>query len=220
MRSLLWIIACGLVLCGASACREEHKERVGDIKDEANTPTMATTNVSTFISDSGYTRYHITADLWYIYDQANPPYWTFPDGLFLERYDDNFVADGTFQCDSATFLSQRKLWQFDGNVRMRNNDGDKFLTQQLFWDQNSHKLYCDSFIHIEKSDRVLEGIGFISNENLTDYTIRRPQGIFPVKEPERNDTVTANPDSVRASRRAQQPPIASTEDPNAMKISI
>ncbi len=208
MRSLLWVMVCAMLLCGASACREEHKERVGDIKDEANTPTMATTNVSTFISDSGYTRYHITADQWFIYDQANPPRWTFPDGLYLERYDDNFIPNGTFRCDSATYLSQRRLWQFDGNVRMRNTQGDKFLSQQLFWDQNSHKIYCDSFIHIERSDRVLEGIGFISSENLTNYTIRRPQGIFPVSDPEQSDNVAANPDSVRASRRQQQADMA------------
>ena len=62
---------------------------------------------------------------------------------------------------------------------MRNVDGDRFLTQQLFWDQNARKVYSDSFIHIERSDRIIEGYGFISNEQMTDYTIRRPSGIFP-----------------------------------------
>lgn len=196
MRSLLAIIACALTITGISSCRKEHKQRVADISDEANTPTMTTLNVSTFISDSGFTRYHITADVWHIFDNAETPRWTFPTGLFLERYDNNFKPNGEFRCDSATYLSMRKLWQFDGNVRMRNIAGDQFLTQQLFWDQSSHTIYSDSFIHIDRSDRTLEGVGFRSNENLTQYSIRQPQGIFPVKDPQRRgpstDSTTSN----------------------------
>ena len=40
-------------------------------------------------------------------------------------------------------------------------------------------MYSDSFIHIERSDRIIEGYGFESNEQMTDYVIRRPSGIFP-----------------------------------------
>ena len=59
---------------------------------------------------------------------------------------------------------------------------EKFLTQQLFWDQRTHKLYSDSFIHIERTDRVLEGYGFESNEQLTRYTIKKVSSIFPASE--------------------------------------
>jgi hypothetical protein len=62
---------------------------------------------------------------------------------------------------------------------MKNVAGDKFLTQQLYWDQTRRKLYSDSFIHIERSDRIIEGYGFESNDALTEYTIRKPSGIFP-----------------------------------------
>lgn len=169
--ALLWVLA---------ACTEERRERVADVNDPENVPTMTTTNVATFISDSGYTRYHITTPIWYVYDEARVPRWTFPDGLFLEKYDDLFRPDATLRCDSAVYFSQKKLWRLDGNVRMRNTAGDRFLTQQLFWDQTSRTVYSDSFIHIERSDRIIEGFGFNSNENMTRYTVHRPSGIFPV----------------------------------------
>lgn len=169
--ALLWVLA---------ACTEERRERVADVNDPENVPTMTTTNVATFISDSGYTRYHITTPVWYVYDEARVPRWTFPDGLFLEKYDDLFRPDATLRCDSAVYFSQKKLWRLDGNVRMRNTAGDRFLTQQLFWDQTSRTVYSDSFIHIERSDRIIEGFGFNSNENMTRYTVHRPSGIFPV----------------------------------------
>ena len=81
--------------------------------------------------------------------------------------------------DSATYFKNKQLWRLDGNVSLTNVMNEKFQTNQLFWDQRQEKLYSDSFIHIERPDKVLEGYGFDSNQNLTRYTIRRVSGIFP-----------------------------------------
>lgn len=185
----------------SAACSDEHTSRVADIADTESVPTMTTRNVATFISDSGYTRYHITTPVWYVFDEAREPRWTFPDGLFLEKYDDFFRQDATLRCDSAIYFSQKKLWRLDGNVRMRNVAGDRFLTQQLFWDQATRTVYSDSFIHIERSDRVIEGYGFNSNENMTRYTVRRPSGIFPV-----------NPETTPGSHSSGAPSSAAQTD--------
>lgn len=202
------------VMAALSSCSEEHRERVADINDTESVPTMTTTNVATFISDSGYTRYHITTPVWYVYDEAKVPRWTFPDGLFLEKYDDFFRPDATLRCDSAVYFSQKKLWRLDGNVRMRNTAGDRFLTQQLFWDQASRTVYSDSFIHIERSDRIIEGYGFNSNENMTRYTVRRPSGIFPVN---RDATEKSDTSSTRTAQRqaASNQPKSATQPPKS-----
>lgn len=193
--------ACAVIMSIAAACSDEHTDRVADIDDNESVPTMTTRNVATFISDSGYTRYHITTPIWYVFDEARVPRWTFPDGLFLEKYDDLFRQEATLRCDSAVYFSQKKLWRLDGNVRMRNVAGDRFLTQQLFWDQGTRTVYSDSFIHIERSDRVIEGYGFNSNENMTRYTVRRPSGIFPVNP---DDTPGGGADNTsHAEPRAQ-----------------
>ncbi len=114
-----------------------------------------------------------------MFEEAREPHWSFPDGMFIVQFNDSLQETGTFTSDTATYYSAKKLWQFDRNVRMRNIDGDRFLTQQLFWDQNTHKVYSDSFIHIERADRIIEGYGFVSNETMTSYTIKNPSGIFP-----------------------------------------
>lgn len=172
------IAALAVALCTA-ACADDKKETISISADPETFPTMRTTNVSTVISDSGYTRYHITTPLWLMFEDAADPHWNFPDGMFIVKLDNDMKEDGTFTSDTATFFSARKLWRFDRNVRMRNINGDRFLTQQLFWDQNARKIYSDSFIHIERSDRVIEGYGFESNENMTTYTVRRPSAILP-----------------------------------------
>lgn len=165
-----------------SSCGEEKRETIAISADPETFPTMKTLDVSTTISDSGYTRYHITSPLWLMFEEAKEPHWNFPQGLYVVKFDNDMKENGTFTADTATYWSVKKLWRFDRNVRMKNVDGDRFLTQQLYWDQNQRKLYSDSFIHIERSDRIIEGYGFESNESMTEYTIRRPSGIFPTSD--------------------------------------
>ncbi len=164
-----------------TACQKEKKETVSGLNDPETTPTMLTRDVETLISDSGIMRYRITAPVWYMYEEARIPRWTFPEGLKLEKYDDFFRRQATVECDSATYFSKDELWRLDGHVRIQNVQNDRFLTNQLFWHQKQHKVYSDSFIRIEQPDRTLEGYGFVSNDRLTSYSIRRVSGIFPVE---------------------------------------
>ena len=169
------------------ACQEEKKNVVPNVKNAREVPTMVTRNVETFISDSGITRYHISADIWNIFEEAVVPRWTFPNGLFLEQYDDNFKQNAKVLCDSATFFSEKKLWRLDGEVIMVNEKRDSFLTTELYWDQRAKRIYSDSaFVRIVNEERVIEGYGFTSNERMTDYAIRRPTALFPAKNLKKN----------------------------------
>lgn len=210
MRVLPLASLAAVLILSATSCGNDTRETISLSADPETFPTMRTVNVSTLISDSGYTRYHITTPLWLMYEEARQPHWTFPDGMFVVQFNDSMQETGTFTADTATYFSAKKLWQFDRNVRMRNINGDRFLTQQLFWDQNARKVFSDSFIHIERADRTIEGYGFISNETMTTYTIRHPSAIFPTgdfvsndrqgnKQAQSRNPTEANPDSAATS---------------------
>lgn len=178
MRGLLGLIAALAIGATISSCHDEQRSYVPSISD--NVPTMSTTDVVTMISDSGYTRYRITTSLWEMYDEAAEPHWRFPSGLHLQQYDARLRPDASIRCDSATYLTGPRLWRLDGHVVMVNTARDSFVTEQLFWDQTRRLVYSDSSIHIVRSDRIIDGIGFLSNENMTEYTVHRPTGILPV----------------------------------------
>lgn len=201
MRRLPLSVILIAVLASLWSCREERHSFVPNVGDAV--PSMATTDVSTFISDSGYTRYHIVTPLWLMFEDVKDPYWRFPDGLQMEQYDENLRPNANIRCDSAKYLSRRRLWQLDGNVVMVNTQRDSFLTQQLFWDQQKRLVYSDSFIHIVRADRIIEGYGFESDQNMLAYTVNRPTGIFaatasqgapePVTTEERDDSADVSP---------------------------
>lgn len=174
-------LAMTLTVC-LGGCKEDGKLGVASRIDPKNMPSMSTVNVSTLISDSGITQYKIVSPLWNVYDEVDTPYWSFPRGIYLQKYDRKFNVIASVAADSAKFFRLQNLWKLDGNVELKKEPGELFLTQQLFWDQRRNRLYSDSFIHIETPERMLEGHGFESNDRLTKYSIRRPTGIFPVSE--------------------------------------
>lgn len=212
-------VAAILTATVVTSCHEKVKPGMISLENVDEMPTMLTRDVSTLISDSGYTRYHITAPLWKMFENSNDPYWLFPEGLDMEKYDDFMKVDATITCDSATYFSNRKIWRLDGNVRMRNTQGDKFLTQQIFWDQNRHSVYSDSFIHIERSNRIIEGYGFKSNEQMTDYTVNRPSGIFPVPE-RKNGTENAPQTATEAPETAAESTRNRSREPRTIRYTF
>ena len=170
-----------LLSAGIISCREEKKVDISHSLDASVMPTMSTRNVSTLISDSGITQYKIIAPIWNMYDEVDTPYWSFPEGLYLQKYDKDYQVIATVASDSAKFFKNERLWRLDGNVEMTKFPDELFLSPRVFWDQRRQKLYSDTFIHIQNATHVIEGTGFISDESLNNYRILHPNGIFPIE---------------------------------------
>lgn len=195
-----------------SACQEKKEDAV-NISNADSLPTMASYCVTSFISDSGVIRYKIITDEWLVYDKVKEPYWYFPQGLYVEQFDLMLNPDAHIRADTAYFYERKKLWHLIGDVHMENLQHEKFDTQELFWDQNREKVYSDKFIRIEQKERIITGIGFDSNQSMTKYVIRKPQGIFPVEndmnavDPVRNDSTVSSSiqknDSVSLSNKKE-----------------
>ncbi len=174
---------CVLMLICLSACVHHDKKQVTDaVENRAAMPVLDARDVITLISDSGITRYRILADSWQIYDKATPPYWEFPAGIYLENFNQDLSIGAYLEADYAYYDESTQIWRLDGNVRSLNQVGEKFETPQLFWSQKDERIYSDSMITITRETSIIQGIGFESNQEMTKYTIRKPTGIFPIKD--------------------------------------
>lgn len=196
-----------------TGCNDDDAMRT--IPNQGRTPTMVTTGVDTYISDSGYIKYHAITDIWEMYDDTINPHWRFPRPLIVDIYEPGMKPGAHIECDSALYLTQKKLFRFDGHVVAANVNKDTFLTNQLYWDQAATEFYTDSFIHIVKTDRILEGHGFRSNEKMTKYTILKPTAILPASE----FTIEKNTEA-RDEQPATPVPTLSIDSINARNDSI
>ncbi len=173
-----------LLLCSCN--HKDVKLRTGAVSDRAAIPALNTDSVTTLISDSGITRYRISATKWLVYDKAEPPYWEFSNGVYLERFDEQLEVNSTLRADYAHYNQQSHEWHLKGNVHSVNEKGEIFDTPELFWDQDGERVYSDSAISITRQQTIIRGIGFRSNQSMTQYTIMNPTGIIPLEE---NDTI-------------------------------
>lgn len=170
------------VMCLFFACQNDTRLHAPAIEDRSCVPILDVDCVSTLISDSGITRYRITAPKWQIYDKAKPTYWLFPEGIYLEKFDENLKVEASLQSNFAKYLDQQERWELTGDVHALNEKGETFDTQQLFWEQQTESIYSDSAITITRESSVIMGVGFESNQTMTQYTILQPTGFFPINE--------------------------------------
>ena len=181
-----------------TACGSKDPETIDIQFDPETTPSMVTDSVTTLISDSGITRYKLVADNWQVFDKAEEPFWYFPEGIYLERFDSLFQVEAKIIADSAWNYTNKRLWRLKGNVDIRNMEGEMFLSDELFWDQKEKKVYSDKYIQIKRGDTELKGYGFESNQEMTEYRIFRPHdGRIPFKEePVNLEMEAVEPDSI------------------------
>lgn len=178
-RVILLLLVCFAVMACA---KKEVRHRAGAIEDRKAMAALVGDDVTTLISDSGITRYRIKAKKWLVFDKADTPYWEFPQGIYLEKFNMDLKADAVVEADYAHYNEPAQRWTLRGNVKAINLEGEQFETPLLYWDQKSESVYSDSSIVITREVSIIQGIGFRSNQEMTQYTILRPTGVFPIKE--------------------------------------
>lgn len=144
-------------------------------------PSMITHDVTTFISESGVTRYRLDADVWMAFDRAKEPYWYFSEGIYVEIFTTDFEVEATIKADTAWRYTDQGLWKLIKNVHIENKEGEQFDSDELYWDEKNGRVYSDAYIEIQRQDSQLKGYGFESNQEMTDYRIFRPRDArFPI----------------------------------------
>jgi len=170
------------ILLFACSPRAERVAQSDESTPRESMPVLVSDSVTTLISDSGITRYRIETPRWLVFDRAEPNYQEFPQGIYLEQFDEDLSVQASLKADYAYYNEKEQQWTLRGNVHALNRKGEQFDTQELHWNQHEHRVYSDSTIHITRERSIIEGVGFESNEEMSKYTILNPTGVFPIDE--------------------------------------
>ena len=187
-----------MLLLFMASCGKENKEVVEVTFDPENTYTLRTTDVSSLISDSGITRYRMNAKEWLVFGKAKEPYSYFPQGVYVEKFDSLFNVEASVKADTAYYWDKKGLYKLIGHVSILSQEGKKLDTSILYFDQKEDQIYTDEYFELEEGDKIITGIGFKSNQNMTKYKLFNSQGTFPVSDTARDTSRvnTATGDSV------------------------
>jgi hypothetical protein len=161
-----------------TSCGEPAEHTAPPIYDRDSASMMVSYGVNTLISDSGVIKYRIVTERWDVNTVREPSRWTFEKGVFFEQFDEKFHVQAYVQADTAWYFDQKKLWHLRGRVRIRNVNGLIYQSEELYWDGMRHELYSNVFSRVTTPERTMEGTYFLSDEQMTHYTVSNSKGSF------------------------------------------
>ncbi len=179
-------------------CEKNNIEQIKAFYSTENLPVLEAKNFETLVTDSGQVRYFIKAPKLLQFQDEGINYREFPEGVELVEYDDHKRIISSITADYAKhFVAEDKL-EAKNNVVATNAQGDTLKTEHLIWEKKKDIIYTEEFVRIIRTDQIITGIGFTSDQKLQNWKIKNPKGTIYVNvknEAQQNDTVLPTPES-------------------------
>ena len=157
---------------------------------------MTSYGVNTLISDSGVIKYRIVTERWDVNNVKQPSRWEFMKGVFFEQFDEQFHVQAYIQADTAWYFDQKRLWKLRGRVYIRNMNGLRYNSEELYWDGIMHEFYSTVFSRVVTPERTMEGTYFRSDESMNHYIITNSKGSFMASDVTGEDDTDEQPVAV------------------------
>lgn len=187
-------MVCGLGLLITAGCSEQKKKTAPGIWDKDSVAVMVTYGVNTLVSDSGVIKYRIIAEEWEVNTNKKPSRWLFNKGILLTQFDLKKHVVAYIQCDTAVYYDQLRKWKLRGRVRIKTAKDIEFRSNELYWDELNHEIWSHQYSHLKAPDKELEGNWFRSDEQMTNYEIRKTKGWTLMKDKDKASFVPAATD--------------------------
>lgn len=107
----------------------------------------------------------------------------FPQGIYLEFYDEAGQLESTLRANEAYYFKKENQWRGRGKVEVKNlAKNEQLNTEELFWKPADQKIFTDKFVTIRQQSDVIYGQGLEAKQDMSEYVIKKPEGIFSVEE--------------------------------------
>jgi LPS export ABC transporter protein LptC len=103
----------------------------------------------------------------------------FPEGIYIEFYNDQEVLETTLQANTGHFNSEENIYTGNGDVKIKNLIEVKSLfTEELLWNPKTEKIYTEKNVIIIQDGEKITGTGLTASQDFEDYEIKNPKGSF------------------------------------------
>ena len=145
--------------------------------DEAN-------QVESYMSQNGKTRAKLIAPLMLLTQNDYGKKIEYPKTLHVDFYKDSLKVESKLFARYGSYNESENKILLKDSVIVFNIKGDTLICKELYWDQISQRFYTEKEVFISQSQPArqrLNGIGFNSDQNLSDVHIQHIQpGSFVV----------------------------------------
>ena len=162
------------------SCQENDITKVKAMFNEANVNVEVADSVKFIYKEGAYIRAIVTGKTIKRYTNTQNKL-EFPDGLVVKFYD-QLTLISVLKADYAENDDATQSIKISGNVYMENSKNEIMETLELTWEMRTKRINTDKPIKIRTPDNIISGIGFDSDEDFSNYTIRKVSGVVAVDD--------------------------------------
>lgn len=142
-------------------------------------PTEKGTTVNVTVTDSGRVVLHLQAgELELTGEKGSETVIKARGGVNLQAYNRSGEPLTFLTAEKGTVMpSEGKLWA-EGRVLVASPQGDTLHTDELVWDRQRDIIFTKKDITFKRGEEVIEGRGFTSRSDLTDWEIEQVRAII------------------------------------------
>jgi LPS export ABC transporter protein LptC len=171
------ILLVGAFVAGAG-CRSGKQPPVAPANPLADSADQVMFGVRTFITDQGLLRAQLRADTGYFFDGNSRIEVRNEHTVFFTNTGQQSAVLTSVE---GTYSTTRSVMEARKNVVVVSTDGKRLETSQLSYNQVTNLVSSDSAFVLTEPDRRVEGIGFVSDPNLSNLRILKlKQGAGPI----------------------------------------
>lgn len=147
---------------------------------EYDGPQSEAENVELFYTENQVVKVKLLADRVFEFQHGDRE---FPEGVYIEFFDEAGNLSSTLRANQAYYFKKDNLWKAVGKVEVVNlAKKEQLNTEELFWRPAKEDIYTDSFVTIRMETEVIYGEGLEAKQDMSSYTIKKPQGEFRLED--------------------------------------
>lgn len=134
-------------------------------------------NMTTIVTEHGTLKMNMFATILNKYNDDSGRF-NFSKGIRVTFFNDSIKPETYCTSKYADYWKKTGLLLLRDSVVIWNIKGDTLISNELWWDRNTKKIYTDEPVFIYQPGSRMKGTCWRSNDNLTDYSICNMEGIF------------------------------------------
>lgn len=145
-------------------------------------PAEIARGVRIISSDSAKVQMVLTTPLLYQIGGDNP-YIEFPEGLHISTYNHQNELVTELDAEYGKRFEREKRMLVEKNVVIINHqNGKKLLTERLYWNEATNKIYNDVFVTIIEQDKTIHADSLRSDQKFEHVELFNVRGTIDVKD--------------------------------------
>lgn len=148
-------------------------------------PSQVGDSVTMLYTDSAKLKIMLKANRMLIFNKnVKEPLTILPKGVFVTFFDEDEKVSATLRANYGIRYDYTKRMEAKYAVEVVNVKGEKLETEKLVWDERTKRIYTNAFVKITSGSQVIMGNGMESNQDFTQYEIKKVTGQIQLKNEE------------------------------------